>query len=123
MAARIAPHLRVQKFAPVWSYVVHDAIPGAFQRQTACQQDHQHDVRKNCSEVHKFAHRLDAFDDADEREDPGDAQAQHQVPLRVSVVVPGRVADSENVFVEEFFSRHDAFDETRQHHSGIACGV
>lgn len=61
------------------------------------QQSHQNDVREQGREPDHFAGALDALDETEERNDPAERQAEHQLPAWIAPVFECRTADSQHV--------------------------
>lgn len=64
---------------------------------TIYQQSDQYNVREQRSKVDNFAGALDALDEAKERNQPTDCQAQHQLPARIAQILECRVTDAQHV--------------------------
>ena len=63
---------------------VHDPVDSAIQCHAPEEEDDQHEVREEGGEVHDLARRLDALDDADVHENPGQREHSQHLPVDVA---------------------------------------
>ena len=76
-------HLVVCEAAPVGDDVELDSHDGPLQGGVPDEQDEEHGVGERRREVHHLPGRLDSLEDTEEDDDPGEQQAEAQLPAEL----------------------------------------